>query len=570
MTKRVLAGFLAICMVVGLLAGCGSAQEDASYGELDLSQPIEVEFVTDYDYESATITVSGKQGATDDWNGTVVVGKMKEMFGLTLECNPYSDDEWSTKFNLMLAEDELPDLLLASAATISSCNDNGMDGVYLNFADYFEHMPNLVAYLNAHPDYRAYITAPDGGIYGLTQYTESTLNSIPRNFINRKWLENLDLEYPETADELYDVLKAFKEQDANGNGDPDDEIPMMWSSYARTPEHTLMAMFGIYPAGATANPYYVLQVDDDGQVFLADATENFKAYLKYMNKLWEEGLIYSESYTTEIKVQRELTKNDRVGVFSDASGWTAAGNGNNTDDYYYRSFLGLTSEYNTTPVVVKNSAVGSSAFFVVSASTEYPEEICRMIDYFYSDEGALMGHRGDLASYAVLEDVTIPGLESTSENNWVTKGTPEGYDSWEVYRHKYQTINNAFNVRSLAGDAEEIMLNMTAEELDTIIEYRQADFSLVAVQAALRLAEGNVQIITGYPNMVYDEDISAEHGALAVDIRSYCQTMKAQFITGQLDIDDQWDNFIATLEQMGLERLIEIEQETYDSWYGEQ
>ena len=32
---------------------------------------------------------------------------------------------------------------------------------------------------------------------------------------------------PTTIDEYYEVLKAFKEQDANGNGDPDDEIPLI-------------------------------------------------------------------------------------------------------------------------------------------------------------------------------------------------------------------------------------------------------------------------------------------------------------------------------------------------------
>ena len=31
---------------------------------------------------------------------------------------------------------------------------------------------------------------------------------------------------PQTTDELFDVLTAFKEQDANGNGDPNDEIPL--------------------------------------------------------------------------------------------------------------------------------------------------------------------------------------------------------------------------------------------------------------------------------------------------------------------------------------------------------
>lgn len=51
--------------------------------------------------------------------------------------------------------------------------------------------------------------------------------------INKQWLDNLKLEVPATTDELYTVLKAFKEQDANGNGDSKDEIPMMGTPAGR-------------------------------------------------------------------------------------------------------------------------------------------------------------------------------------------------------------------------------------------------------------------------------------------------------------------------------------------------
>ena len=34
---------------------------------------------------------------------------------------------------------------------------------------------------------------------------------------------------PTTTEELREVLRAFKEQDANGNGDPNDEIPLSGS-----------------------------------------------------------------------------------------------------------------------------------------------------------------------------------------------------------------------------------------------------------------------------------------------------------------------------------------------------
>lgn len=49
-------------------------------------------------------------------------------------------------------------------------------------------------------------------------------------FINKAWLDRLGMEMPTTVDEWYEVLKAFKEQGANGNGDPNDEIPLTGSA----------------------------------------------------------------------------------------------------------------------------------------------------------------------------------------------------------------------------------------------------------------------------------------------------------------------------------------------------
>ena len=43
--------------------------------------------------------------------------------------------------------------------------------------------------------------------------------------MRKDWLDRLSLEVPTTWDEWVEVFKAFKEQDANGNGDPNDEIP---------------------------------------------------------------------------------------------------------------------------------------------------------------------------------------------------------------------------------------------------------------------------------------------------------------------------------------------------------
>ena len=63
------------------------------------------------------------------------------------------------------------------------------------------------------------VTNPDGHIYSLPK--KLPMRPIVGNqlFINKKWLDNLGLKMPETYDDLVTVLQAFKDKDANGNGD---------------------------------------------------------------------------------------------------------------------------------------------------------------------------------------------------------------------------------------------------------------------------------------------------------------------------------------------------------------
>ena len=103
------------------------------------------------------------------------------------------------------------------------------------------------------------------------------------------WLHNLGLDLPTTTDEFADVLRAFRDNDANGNGNPNDEIPLAfkftdWGGYDHGP---YMGAF-CYPL----NQQYVL-VDNNQVVFLGNQ-EGFKEGTKWLAELYGEGLIDPE------------------------------------------------------------------------------------------------------------------------------------------------------------------------------------------------------------------------------------------------------------------------------------
>jgi len=51
-----------------------------------------------------------------------------------------------------------------------------------------------------------------------------------------------------------------------------------------------------------------------------------------------------------------------------------------------------------------------------------------------------------------------------------------------------------------------------------------------------------------------------------VDIETYSDEMIYKFITGCLSIEDNWDEFVSTMYDMGLAENEQIQQAAYDRW----
>lgn len=88
-----------------------------------------------------------------------------------------------------------------------------------------ETMPNLTRVFEEDPEMKAVCTDRDGRIYSLPKKLplrpEVCGNIL---YINKDWLDNLGLQVPTTYKELEDVLEKFVTEDADGDGDPTNEI----------------------------------------------------------------------------------------------------------------------------------------------------------------------------------------------------------------------------------------------------------------------------------------------------------------------------------------------------------
>ena len=108
------------------------------------------------------------------------------------------------------------------------------------------------------------------------------------------------------------------------------------------------------------------------------------------------------------------------------------------------------------------------------------------------------------------------------------------------------------------------------EELARLLEEASAaeDLShqVLLVDAFKDYYVRQVKTCSDYPQVTYTAEEQAERSVLMMDIKNYIQTMKAQFIVGEVDVDAGWDAFLTNLKNMQLDRLLEIEQQAYDRY----
>ncbi|UUZ87014.1 extracellular solute-binding protein [Paenibacillus sp. P26] len=131
------------------------------------------------------------------------------------------------KKKLLLASGDYPAVFLSGDLTQAEQIDYGKQGVLKPLNDLIDkYGVEIKKAFQQDPDLKKSITAPDGKIYALPHINECFHCWYSQKvWINTTWLKKLNLQMPTTTEEFYQVLKAFKTQDPNGNG-KQDEIPL--------------------------------------------------------------------------------------------------------------------------------------------------------------------------------------------------------------------------------------------------------------------------------------------------------------------------------------------------------
>ena len=236
---------------------------------------------------------------------------LEEMTGITIDWRMAPYQVQTEKLGIELSSGDYADVIAGWTLGDKDLIELGMnDQTFLPLEDLFEkYAPNIMEVLEK-PGVRASMTLPDGHIYSIPYVVaEPEVFYIP--YINQQWLDRLGLEMPTTPAELKEVLIAFRDQDANGNGDPNDEIP-----FSGDPNNLdiskLAGWWGVDAAGAKNQfPYFALV---DGKITFNANTEGYKQFILFFADLYKEGLIDPEIFTQDVATWSAKGKQDLYGV----------------------------------------------------------------------------------------------------------------------------------------------------------------------------------------------------------------------------------------------------------------
>ena len=546
--KKILALILALAMILSL-AACGKPAEQPPVETQPATpdtQPVETEpevqepqkNVDRYPLQSDKTfdVVSGSDIFGDDGE-TVITQAMQKATGV--------DIDWSfmtaEQVQLALTGKDLPDAIFQYASLLDKATmyEYGQGGYFVNFMDYLDIMPNFSAVIEANPNALKVVQNEDGSVYCLPTLTVTSTGFNNLLYYRTDMMKAAGWEKaPATTDEFIQFVTDL--QAHYGANDPE-FIAVNAYAANRMGWSTKRIMSYFFPAFGELL-LTELTVDSQGNVVLGASTEQYKHLLEFMNELWNSGAFNTNIYSQEATASQALAAGDHVAIVTDHNGHTPEG-------YANMSVLApLTSEYYTTQHWYKSPSCSWGRINAISAQCEDIETMVKWFDAWYAPATDPLNAEGTL--YAITPWLGEIGVDHALDEatGIYTELAHEGIEMGKF----------------LASESFQIALYSGYE--GGLFPFSSAPTNGVGVKG-----QGTINNLWPYAETPFDlnslvltEDESDTYNDAWTDINAYIVETTAKFITGEADIAAEWDNYIAELESMGLQDVIDVYQAAYD------
>lgn len=544
--QKVLGIILSTVMVAGL-AACGSENTQGTTAGSETQQESEVVSTTptepsEKEPEVVEITYPLDTDVTFRFWSTNAL-KYKNAFNsadespfhIGLSKNTGVDIEWefpqegvgaSQAFSLMMTDAELPHLIFYWSSPADG-EEYINDEVIWDLTEYLPiYAPDYWEYVNSDEDILRAVTTDSGKHYKIASAVESDYNiTYCGPAVRKDWLDECGLNIPVTLEEWENMLVTFKEK------------------YGATFSSPNLGYGMSSGTGAYADNLATWYIDDNNQVVFANTTEEYKAFLEAMNKWYEEGLMDPDILTNDNSAIRNKCVNNEVGAMYIGSGTFRNIIADAEEAKNGAEWIGIPHPVakagdSVTWMQTRASSLNDFGAMITKECSE--EELIvalQFLNYGFTEEGLMYWNFGD-------EGVSYT-LDANGKPAWTELITKAEEGANTAYKYYIGTSSSAPTIQAAAliellnpGVAGEAITEWTSNSVA-----REHCMPVVA--------------LTEEENLAYTDTWTA--------IQTYVSENISTFIIGDKSIDE-WDDYVATLNSMELQKCRDIQQAAYERW----
>lgn len=549
MKKRALALLLALVMMVSLVACNNNKPVETKPNEPNKpvetkpnetkpveTEPVKIEYPLVKEGEEVTLKGAVVVNSIPEIQDRLVWQAVEEVTGVNIEWEFVLKET----INTYLAGNEWPDFILTCDNTVINDTlmyDYGILGErFVNLLDHLDVMPNFTKFFEDYPEARKAFTESNGEMYEFPALDGMVTAVYVRPYMRTDVLEEAGLKVPTTIDEFYDCLVKLKEYYGHEG----------WLYKQSETNSFFPTVFGAFGPLTEA----VFEDDGTGKILFVRSSEQMRMYYEFMNKLYEEKLIHPECFTIDWNTAYE---SELAGGYAfleyaaEAIGKDQLKDGN----FEYLTVLPpLTSQYDSTRQVMGRMGLLSRSGPYLNAKSEHIDLMCKLFDIMYATEEVVEG--SGLHGMSFFYGIQGEHWDFDDNGTTYTQYWPDTYSSFGKFQTSEIVFQNAGRGDALAGYVTSTEGNAQARAL-AFVEHvwpYVKDSSEVFPMAFLKFTEDEQFVIDQYWS----------------EIKTYYVEMEAKFITGTVDIATEWDNYLKTLDQMGIADVLEVYQAAYDRW----
>lgn len=551
--KRILALLMALVMCLGIFAGCDTnnlppetskptestkSTEDNTPSKSDeTTPPAELKNADIFPLDCDKTFNVGIAHANSDVNSLYCAELWKEVTGVDVNWIQMTGEQIQMAFNT----DTLPDAIAFSGGIDRiKADEYGDAGKLVNFKDYLHLMPNFSRALEEYPEIRSYVESASGAIYSLPRIAPYTHDAVAvrTDMLKAAGWDKL----PETIDELKQCIADV--QAHYGANDPDFRAFntyagawLSWNNETSLP-HFFFPSFGDLMKVA-------FSPDADGNVKLGAATEQYQRLLKFLKELvGSDAFAYGKDIYTEDGTNASADTVAGKCAFM-VIAWFLDKTHFPSGNVDLTVLSPLTSEWQDE----KRFDATNDVYWqlqCISSKCEDIETMVKWFDSFYAQEDDPLDKEGTV--WCVSTNIGRYGIDFAGDMEKKTYYTlpHEGYNSASTWQ-----VNNSLGVaaRYQWTGSGEINTGLDAIVADTLVNALPYKVQTFDLNSLLRSQEDMNRYVECFPN-----------------IDAHIRQWSAAFITGEKDIDADWDEYIQGLENLGLQDVIDGYQRAYDSY----